>query len=245
MPDILLTSAIVLVCMIAVAATAVRLPGTWVIVAASVALGWWTDWERVGVTLIVVLAVLAVAGEVVELLMSVVTARRAGASRRAAWGGLLGGILGMFFLTFLVPVPLVGTMVGALAGCFAGAMIAELSANRRLAHGTRVGLFSAIGFALGTAAKIAVALAMSGALIVSYLASAPEPAAQAEVSARRSIAAVFFDPVVNESNLVRAGLGAAVLHLDSFDGFRIADQIGRRDAVVDVDEPLDDFVFSG
>ncbi len=173
MPDILLTSAIVLVCMIAVAATAVRLPGTWVIVASSAAVGWWTDWERVGVSMVVVLAMLAVAGEVVELLMSVVTARKAGASRRAAWGGLLGGILGMFFLTFLVPVPLVGTMVGALVGCFAGAMIAELSANRRLAHGTRVGLFSAIGFALGIAAKIAVALAMSGALIVSYLASAP------------------------------------------------------------------------
>ena len=104
-------------------------------------------------------------GEVIELAASAVIARRAGASGRAAWGGLIGGIAGMFLLSFLVPIPIVGTMIGALLGCFSGAMIAELSVRRQLASGTKVGLFSALGFVLGTVTKVAIALVMSGILL--------------------------------------------------------------------------------
>jgi len=104
----------------------------------------------------------------------VFTARRAGGSRQAAWGGMIGGIVGMLSLSFLVPIPIVGTMIGALVGCFAGATIVELAVRKRLAQGTRVGLFAAMGFALGTAAKVAVALVMSGLLVTSViLASTP------------------------------------------------------------------------
>ncbi len=159
--DVVIAVAVVLWCMLSVMMTALRLPGTWSIVVAAAAYGLWTDWQAFGAGLIAILVGIAVAGEVIELIASAVTARKAGASRQAAWGGLIGGFLGMIFLSFLVPIPFVGTMAGALVGCFAGAMIAELRVRKKLDQGAKVGFFSAIGFVLGTVAKIAIAMAMS------------------------------------------------------------------------------------
>lgn len=162
---------VLLACLAGVLMTVVRLPGTWLIVAVAVGVGWWSDWQRVALWLIAILITVAVVGEVLELLSSVLMARRAGASRQAAWGGLIGGIVGMFLLSFLVPIPVIGTMVGALLGCFLGATLAELSVRGQLGQGTRVGFFSALGFVLGTVTKMAIALVMSGLLLTSAVCS--------------------------------------------------------------------------
>lgn len=167
--DIVMVIALVLCCLLALVMTALRLPGTWLMVGGAVGYGWWGNWARVGFWTIAVLVGLALIGELIEILASVLTARKAGGSRQAAWGGLAGGILGMFMLSFLVPIPIVGTIAGALVGCFAGAMIAEYSVRRKLAQGTRVGLFSALGFVLGMAGKVAIALVMSGVLLTTVL----------------------------------------------------------------------------
>ncbi len=162
---------VLLACLAGVLMTVVRLPGTWLIVAVAVGVGWWSDWQRVALWLVAILITVAVVGEALELLSSVLMARRAGASRQAAWGGLIGGIVGMFLLSFLVPIPLIGTMVGALLGCFLGATLVELSVRRQLGQGTRVGFFSALGFVLGTVTKMAIALVMSGLLLTSAVCS--------------------------------------------------------------------------
>ena len=171
--EIITIAAMIVCCLLAVVLTAVRLPGTWLIVTVAIAYGWWADWQRVEIVIAWLLLGLAVIGEALELLTSVLTAKRAGATRQAAWGGLAGGLLGMFFLSFLVPVPVVGTMIGALVGCFAGAALAELWMRREIGQGAKVGFFSAIGFALGAAAKIAIALVMSGILLTSVVCSGP------------------------------------------------------------------------
>ncbi len=170
--DIAIIVGLGLCCLLGVLLTALRLPGTWLITVTALVYGWWTQWERVGWMLVVVLIGIALVGEAIELLASVLTARKAGASRRAAWGGVIGGILGMIFLSIPIFFPPVGTIVGALIGCFAGAAIAELTVRREtgaplqgVAHGTKVGIFSALGFVLGTATKIAVALLMSAILL--------------------------------------------------------------------------------
>lgn len=150
-------------CTIGVLLTAVRLPGTWLIVMVAAGFGWWSDWNPLGMTTVFVLAGVAGVAEILELLMSVFTARRAGASRQAAWGGLIGGMVGMFL--FSIPVPVIGTIVGAILGCFTGAALMEWIVRKKLAQGTRVGLFSALGFALGTATKMAVALVMTGIVL--------------------------------------------------------------------------------
>ena len=160
-----------LITFLALILTTLRLPGGWLIVAESVAYAWWTEWAQVGWLFIGLFVVLAAVGEALELLTSVLTARKAGAGKRAAWGGFIGGFLGMIFLSFLVPIPVLGSLCGALLGCFAGATIGEITDKGELTQGTRVGLFSALGFILGTVAKLIVSFVMAGAFLgwVTYL----------------------------------------------------------------------------
>jgi len=163
--------ALVLCCLVGVIITAVRLPGTWLIVAGATGYGWWSDWTRVSITLVAVLGGVAVAGEIIEFMSSVLTARKAGASSRAGWGGLIGGIVGMFLLS--LPVPVIGTIIGGVLGCFAGAMIAELSIRKEVGQGAKVGLFSAAGMVLGAVAKLAIALVLAGVVLTSVVCSQP------------------------------------------------------------------------
>ena len=165
-----------------------RLPGVWLICAAGLGYGWWTDWQVVGVGMIVVLIVISMVAEALEFLASVVTAHKVGASKRAAWGGLLGAFLGMIFLSFLVPIPVLGTVVGALVGCFCGAAIGEMTLRKRLVQGTRVGFFSALGFAAGMVIKMAITLGMAVLLMTVVLTRelAPENDAKG-VSSLRSM----------------------------------------------------------
>ena len=165
MNEFVVIGLLVLACLVGVAMTAVRFPGTWLIVAGAAGYAWSEGWPRASLTLLGILTGIALLGEGVEILASVVTARRAGASRKAAWGGMLGGIVGMIFLSFLVPIPIVGTMIGALVGCFAGATLVEMYVRKDMFRGTKVGFFAAMGFVLGAVAKIVVALAMSGILL--------------------------------------------------------------------------------
>lgn len=187
--DLLEITPWLLMTLLALILTTLRLPGGWLIVAEAVGYGWWTEWARVGWLFVGVIVVLAVIGELLELATSVLTARKVGASGRAAWGGFFGGFLGMIFLSFLVPIPVVGTLCGAVMGCFIGAMIGELTAKRELAQGARVGLFSAMGFVLGTVAKLVVTFMMAGTFLgwITYLAisekSQPPPVGAPKVAA--------------------------------------------------------------
>ncbi|MGD2110727.1 MAG: DUF456 domain-containing protein [Phycisphaerae bacterium] len=184
MLDILLTVALGLVCVVGVILTALRLPGTWLIILAALGYGWWTDWARVGLVLMAVLVGVALAGEAIELLASAFTARKAGASKQAAIGGVAGGLVGMIFLSVPVFFPPIGTILGALIGCFAGAAIAEYSVRREFAQGTRVGFFSAVGFVLGSVTKTALALLMAAILLTSVVwprAQADSPPDEASV----------------------------------------------------------------
>lgn len=152
-------------CLLGTAMTAVRLPGTWWILATAVVFSWWRGWPGGMAWALGLLGGAAILGEIVEFLGSLVLTRRAGASKFAGWGGLLGGLLGAVFLSFVIPIPIVGTVTGALFGCFLGAAVVEFAARKRVAQGTRVGYFAALGFVVGMATKVAVALAMSAGLI--------------------------------------------------------------------------------
>jgi len=175
MNEILVIGLLVLACLVGVAMTAIRLPGTWLIVASAAGYAWSEGWPRASLTLLGILTGIALLGEGIEILASVVTARRAGASRKAAWGGMLGGILGMIFLSFLVPIPIVGTMIGALVGCFTGATLVEMYVRKDMFRGTKVGVFAAMGFVFGAVAKIVVALVMSGILLSAMIETEPRP----------------------------------------------------------------------
>ena len=169
MLDIAIIAGLGLCCLAGVLLTALRLPGTWLILVTALVYGWWTDFAEVGWVMIGALIGVALLGEAIELLASIFTARKAGASRQAAWGGLLGGILGMIFLSIPIFIPPIGTIFGALIGCFLGAAIAEYAVRKKLAQGAKVGFFSALGFILGTATKTALALLMAAVLLTTVL----------------------------------------------------------------------------
>lgn len=165
MEQIAITLGLTLACCIGILLTVFRLPGTWLIIAAAGIYQWLAVDEGGGWIILAILVGLAVIGEVGELLASVITSKKAGASRQAAWGGLIGGFVGMFL--FSLPLPVIGTLAGAVIGCFVGALIVEWRVRGKLGQGAKVGVFSAIGFVLGAVFKLAVALMMAGLLITS------------------------------------------------------------------------------
>lgn len=150
---------VVLACVAGVLLTAVRLPGTWLILLAALLYGWYDGWLRVTGSVLALLAAIAVIGEGVEFASSAIVAKRAGASRKAAIGALIGGFAGMF--AFTIPLPIVGTMIGAALGCFLGAAIGEYAELRSLHRGAHVGFWSVVGFGAGIAAKLAAAFLMA------------------------------------------------------------------------------------
>ncbi len=175
MLEIALIAVVVFCCLAGVAMTAVRMPGTWLILVSGFGYGWYGHWHQVSQRVIWILVGVAVLAEVVETILSVVTARRAGASRKAAWGGLIGGFLGMFCLSPTVPIIPIGPVIGALLGCFVGATVGELIVRNKLAGSARVGLFSALGMALGTAVKLGLAFVMAAILLTAIILSKPGP----------------------------------------------------------------------
>jgi len=178
--DIVAIVALSICCMVGIMLTALRLPGSWLVVVAALVYGWWSDWQDIGLVLVAVLAGIALIGEATEFALSAITAKKAGASRQAVWGGLAGGILGMLFLSSLLSLPLlfVGTLIGAVAGalvgCFIGATLVEYAVRKRLAQGTKVGIFSAVGFVLGMVTKVALVLIMSALVLTSVVCSPPD-----------------------------------------------------------------------
>ncbi len=162
--DVLTVVAVALVCLGGVVLSVFRGPGSWLVAVTALATRLLTDPPLFGWWLIGALFAMAVAGEALELLSSVLTAKRVGASRHAAWGGLIGGFAGMLFFGLPIPPPF-GLFLGAMLGCFAGSLIGEQIARQKFEQSARVGLMSAVGFAIGTAMKLAIVMGMAGLLV--------------------------------------------------------------------------------
>lgn len=165
--DVFWLAGLVVSCILGLLLVVLQLPGTWVIAAATAGYAWHGQFRQITTTLLAIVIGTAVAAEIVEFLASMMTAKRAGASRRAGWFGLIGGIIGMFALS--VPIPVVGSVIGGLLGCFAGALFGELTLRNDMESAVRIGFAAAIGRVLGLAAKLGMAVAMSGVAIASAL----------------------------------------------------------------------------
>lgn len=163
MIDWLLIVLLALLCLGGTVLSAIQLPGNWLILLAAVGYDGYHHWQRFGVKWLVALGVLAALGETVELISSAIATKRAGASRRAGIGALVGGFAGMVLCS--IPIPILGTILGGMIGCFIGALMAELTLHDDLTKGARVGLFATIGRLLGLMAKLAATMAMAGAVV--------------------------------------------------------------------------------
>jgi len=161
--ETLLLTGVILFSIMGVALAAFTLPGSWVILASAVGYDWYFGWQRFGWKWLVALGAIALAAEIVELAASAVVAGKAGASRRAAIGSLIGGFAGMLLLS--VPIPVIGTILGGFIGCFIGALAGEMTLRDDLRSGVRVGLFATLGRLLGMMVKISAAMAIAGAVV--------------------------------------------------------------------------------
>lgn len=135
------------------------IPGLPLIAVGAALIGWAGDFEIVSWTTIIVLAVMAIVGVVIDTVAQTAGAQKAGASAKGIWGSVIGTIVGVF----------VGGLVGILLFPLIGAFIGEFIAKRDMLHAGRVGVATWIGMIVGTAAKIALAFMMLGVLIWAYL----------------------------------------------------------------------------
>ncbi|HEY1785166.1 MAG TPA: DUF456 family protein [Pirellulales bacterium] len=148
--------------------TVLALPGNWLIVAAAAGYAWLAPADgRLGLgwPTVVALAVLAVVGELLELLAAARGVRQAGGSRWSAALALVGSVIGAGIGVVVgVPIPVIGSLVGAIVfagmGAAAGAIAGESLVGRTLNESRGVGLAAFRGRLLGTLAKILVGSVM-------------------------------------------------------------------------------------
>jgi uncharacterized protein YqgC (DUF456 family) len=125
------------------------LPGTILIFAGLLLAAWADGFTRVGAGTLTLLGVIAAASYGVDFVAAALGAKRLGASPRAMAGAAIGTLFGLFL-----------GLPGLIVGPFAGAVIGELTVDRNLARAGRAGVAAWIGFAIGTAVKVALAFSM-------------------------------------------------------------------------------------
>jgi uncharacterized protein YqgC (DUF456 family) len=137
------------------------LPGNWLMVLTTSLFAWWM-WDRHPFSggLLIVIAALAVLGELIEFLGGAVGARRAGASWRASLAGILGAIVGALAGTALFPVLFVGTVVGACLGVGLAVWLVETSRGAHPDLSFRRAVGAGMGEFIGILGKFAVGIAI-------------------------------------------------------------------------------------
>lgn len=158
MTIILATLAVVMVIVGLIGVVMPALPGHMLILAGLIVGAWANGFTRVGVWTLVVLGVIALASYGIDFVAGALGAKHLGASPRAMTGAALGTLGGLFF-----------GLPGVIVGPFVGAVIGELTANRDIMKAGKAGVAAWIGFAIGTAVKVALAFLMIGIFLVALV----------------------------------------------------------------------------
>ena len=127
------------------------LPGT-IFVLAGIVLGAWIDsFTRVGGFVVAVVVILAILAWAAEYAAAVLGAKRAGASKQAIVGAVIGTVVGLFM-----------GIVGVLFMPLVGAAIGEYIARKNQSQAVRVGIATWLGLMAGMLAKFVLAFMMIG-----------------------------------------------------------------------------------
>ena len=158
MTPLLWTAAIALIA-VGVAGTILpAIPGVTLVFLGMLLGAWIDDFTRIPVWLVVIFALLTAIAWAVDYFAAVAGAKRAGASKLAIAGAMIGTVAGIFTgFVGLLFMPLVGAAVG------------EFIAQRDLRRAGTVGIATWLGLLVGTAIKVAIVFAMIGAFVVGLL----------------------------------------------------------------------------
>lgn len=127
------------------------LPGVPLVFAGMWLAAWAGDYQQVGGHTVVILGVMAVLSLGIDLLGTLLGAKRVGASRLALAGAAIGTVAGLFF-----------GIVGIFVGPFVGALAAELVHGRDAARAAKVGMGTWVGIVIAAVLKLTLAFAMLG-----------------------------------------------------------------------------------
>ncbi len=149
----------VLLIVIGVAGTVLpALPGVPLIFGGVLLAAWIGDFQRISVFTVVVLAVLAVVGIVIDYIAAAISAKRAGASKQGIIGAAIGTVAGVFTgLWGLLFMPLMGAAIG------------EFIAHKDAFRAGKVGAATWFGLLVATAIKLAIAFTMVGVFIAALV----------------------------------------------------------------------------
>jgi len=134
------------------------LPGHMLILGGLLVAAWADGFRHVSGWTLGVIAVIALSSYGIDFVSAAVSTRKLGASRRAMAGAAIGTLGGLFF-----------GLPGLIAGPFVGAVIGELTETRDMRQAGRAGLAATIGFAIGTAVKVAFAFLMIAIFAAAFL----------------------------------------------------------------------------
>jgi len=165
--DYVLLAFYILVSLAGLVSLVFGLPGTFVILGASVLYGWYGGFSEITVRVIILLVVLALAGELIEFLLGILGSKKYESSNRAIVGSIIFGIIGAvmgapFFFG-------IGAVIGAFAGAFAGAILMELSQGKKMDEAIKSGWGAFLGRVAGTISKGAVGIAMIAITVLAVL----------------------------------------------------------------------------
>ena len=149
----------VLLIVVGVAGTVLpALPGVPLIFGGVLLAAWIGDFQRISVFTVVVLAVLAVVGVVIDYIAAAISAKRAGASKQGIAGAAIGTVAGIFTgLWGLLFMPLMGAAIG------------EFIAHKDALRAGKVGAATWFGLLVGTAIKLAIAFTMVGVFLAALV----------------------------------------------------------------------------
>lgn len=135
------------------------LPGNWLIVISACLFTWWRWDDRVfSIYTLIVIAVLAVVGELFEFFGGMRGARKSGASWLGSVAALAGALTGAVLGTFLIPILFLGTLLGACIGAGLGACVLEFARGKELRESARHAVGAGLGEFLGITAKFAIGI---------------------------------------------------------------------------------------
>jgi hypothetical protein len=143
------------------------LPGTFIIVADALIYGLINRFQKITVSLLVLLLGLAVAGEIFEFFCNIFGAKHYGTSRLGLIGSFLGGIGGILVGNSLLPV--FGPLLGGLVGAFTGAFLFELFRKGGAKRAITAGLGAFLGRLAALSVKVFITIIMTILILMKVL----------------------------------------------------------------------------
>lgn len=140
------------------------LPGLPVVFCGMLLAAWIDGFQRVGYLTLAVLAAITVLSIVIDIVASVLGAKKFGASRAAIVGAAIGTVLGLFL-----------GLPGLVFGPFLGALVGELSARRDMLAAGRVAVGTWLGMLIAAVIKLSLVFAMLGIFALAYFFSGHGP----------------------------------------------------------------------